>query len=86
MANKAMGKLRHIRVEPADNGALITASHEPSKVQRGPVMYDSNESRSVHPTAESAGAHVTKLLKAHGIGKVGAVKTRGSVGAKTEAY
>jgi hypothetical protein len=36
----AKGKLRHVRVEPAANGALVTVSREPSKMQKGAMLYD----------------------------------------------
>ena len=61
----AKGKLRHIRIEPAKNGVMTTVSREPDKVQKGAFMYDQGEERHVHKTAEEAGQHVTKLLKAN---------------------
>jgi hypothetical protein len=85
----AKGKLRHVRVEPAANGALVTVSREPSKMQKGAMLYDSGEERHVHKTADDAGAHVTKLLKEHGVegnGPDDGVKRSGNVGNKTEKY
>jgi hypothetical protein len=53
------------------------------------MLYDSGEERHVHKTADDAGAHVTKLLKEHGVkgnGPDDGVKRSGNVGNKTEKY
>ena len=80
------GKLRHIRIEPAKNGALLHVERDPDKKQKGPFLYDSGTEKHVHSSAEEAGEHVTKLLKEHGIGKTAGSKRTGSVGDHMEKY
>jgi hypothetical protein len=85
----AKGKIQHIQIEPAANGALVTVRREGGATQKGPFLSDAIQERHVHKSADDAGAHVTKLLKEHGIkgnGPDDGVKRAGNVGNKTEKY
>lgn len=62
------GELRHIRIEPADDGTVVTHVHKKetsTKAQKGPWLSDQSEEVHTHPTAEAAGKHVTELLRQH---------------------
>lgn len=62
------GELRHIRIEPADDGSVVLHAHKKEtsgKAQKGPWLSDEREEISTHATPEHAGKHVTELLRQH---------------------
>lgn len=62
------GELRHIRIEPADDGSAVLHVHKKqnsAKAQKGPWLSDESEEIHTHPTPEEAGKHVTAILRQH---------------------
>jgi hypothetical protein len=62
------GELRHIRIEPSENGGAVVTVHKKqtsAKAQKGPWLSDSTEEIHTHPTPQAAGVHVKSLLEQH---------------------
>jgi hypothetical protein len=58
------GKLRHVRIEPAENGYTVHAYHE-GEPTKGDHYPSGEEEMTVHESGESAMKHVKKHLDAH---------------------
>jgi len=56
------GDLDHVRIEPATNGYMVTAHHEPVPGKDAPYP---EPDRNVFTDAAGASAHVASLLAAH---------------------
>lgn len=61
------GELRHIRIEPAENGGAVLHVHkkETAGKNKGPWLADSSEELHTHPNPKAAGDHVRVLLEQH---------------------
>lgn len=60
------GDLDHVRIEPATNGYMVTAHHEPVAASKGnPNPAYPEPQRNVFTDAAGATAHVASLLAAH---------------------
>lgn len=83
----AKKEVRHIHVEPADRGALVTIHHKDTGGKnKGPWLSDSSETKKIATTPEEAGAHVTNALREHfGAGDSNVEGAKASKGGKSAA-
>lgn len=87
------GKIRHIHVEPTDNGGATVKIHRhapPMSTKSAmPTDFEANDESLGAQSPEEAGAHVTAALKSHmsaGAEKPGHSALRGALKARKGGY